>query len=108
MDLETLLSFEWGIMMPEFIILGVATVMTLLDLFMPKGQTRKILGWLGFAGILVAIMSLLGLLGHDVTSILYDTFRLDSFAKAFKLILLVGAAMVMLLAISYEPKEGLT
>lgn len=108
MDLETLLSFEWGIMMPEFIILGVATVMTLLDLFMPKGQNRKILGWIGFAGILAAIVSLIGLLGYDVTSILYDTFRLDSFAKAFKLILLVGAGLVMLLAISYEPKEGLT
>jgi NADH-quinone oxidoreductase subunit N len=108
MDLATLLSFEWGIMMPEFIILGVATVITLLDLFMPKGQNRKILGWIGFMGILAAIVSLSGLLGHDVTSILYDTFRLDSFAKAFKLILLVGAALVMLLAIGYEPKEGLT
>lgn len=108
MDLETLLSFEWGIMMPEFIILGVATVITLLDLFMPKGQNRKILGWIGFMGILAAIVSLSGLLDHDVASILYDTFRLDSFAKAFKLILLVGAALVMLLAISYEPKEGLT
>ena len=36
MDLETLLSFEWGIMMPEFIILGIATILTLCDLFMPK------------------------------------------------------------------------
>ncbi|MCQ6274632.1 NADH-quinone oxidoreductase subunit NuoN [Bacillus sp. V3B] len=108
MDLETLLSFEWGIMMPEFIILGVATVMTLLDLFMPKGLKRKILGWIGFAGILAAIVSLIGLLDYPVTTILFDTFRLDSFAKAFKLILLVGAALVMLLAISYEPKEGLT
>ena len=39
-------------------------------------------------GILLAIVSLLGLLDRDVTSILYDTFRLDAFAKAFKLILL--------------------
>lgn len=107
MDLETLLSFEWGVMMPEFIILGVATVLTLLDLFMPKGQNRKILGWIGFVGILAAIVSLLGLLDQGVTSILYDTFRLDSFAKAFKLLLLVGAGLVMLLAIGYEPKEGI-
>src|SRR3954452_384800 len=99
MDLATLLSFEWGIMMPEFIILGVATIITLLDLFMPKGQSRKILGWIGFVGILAAIVSLLGLLDQNVTTILYDTFRLDAFAKAFKLILLVGAGMVMLLGI---------
>ncbi|WP_338471022.1 NADH-quinone oxidoreductase subunit NuoN [Niallia sp. XMNu-256] len=108
MDLETLLSFEWGTMMPEFIILGVATVITLLDLFMPKKQSRKILGWIGFVGILAAIVSLLGLLDRDVTSILYDTFRLDAFAKAFKLLLLVGAGLVMLLAMGYEPKEGIS
>jgi len=108
MDLETLLTFEWGIMMPEFIILGIATLLTLLDLFMPKAKARKILGWIGLAGILVALVSLVGLLDHEVSSILYDTFRLDAFAKAFKLILLIGAAMVMLLAISYEPKEGMT
>ena len=50
MDLETLLSFEWGIMMPEFIILGIATILALCDLFMPKTLDRKILGWLGVHG----------------------------------------------------------
>lgn len=105
MDLDMLLSFEWRIMSPEFIILGLATLITLLDLFMPKKQDRKILGWISFVGILAAIVSLVGLLDNDVTSILYDTFRLDAFAKAFKLILLAGAAMVILLAISYEPKD---
>lgn len=106
MDLETLRSFEWSIMTPEFIILGVATILTLLDLFMPKSMDRKILGWIGFAGILAAIASLVGLLDHKTASILFDTFHLDSFAKAFKLLLLIGAAFVMLIAISYEPKDG--
>jgi NADH-quinone oxidoreductase subunit N len=108
MDLETLLSFEWGVMMPEFIILGIATILTLCDLFMPKNQDRKILGWIGFVGILAALVSLIGLLDHEVASILSDTFRLDAFAKAFKMILLVGGALVMLLAISYQPREGMT
>lgn len=105
MDLKEMLSFEWGVMMPEIIILGVAAVLVLMDLFMPKGQSRKVLGWIGFAGVIVAIISLVGLLDNDVTTILHETFRLDAFAKAFKLILLVGAAFVMLLAISYEPKD---
>jgi NADH-quinone oxidoreductase subunit N len=107
MDLETMLSFKWGIMMPEFIILGVATALSILDLFLPKTTNRKILGWFGFVGILGALASLFSILGHETTSILYDTFRLDSFGKAFKLLLLIGAAMVMLIALSYEPEEGM-
>lgn len=107
MDLETLLSFDWAAMTPEFIILGVVTIMSLLDLFMPKKVNRKVLGWLGFAGILAAIIALIGLLDEPLMAILEDTFRLDSFAKAFKLLMLVGSALVLLLAISYEPKDGL-
>nr|WP_309098295.1 NADH-quinone oxidoreductase subunit NuoN [Fredinandcohnia onubensis] len=107
MDTETLLSFDWGVMAPEFIILGVATLLSLLDLFMGKDKDRRPLGWIGIVGILVAIGFTVSLIGNDVTSILYDTFRLDSFAIAFKLILLVGTGLVLLLAMSYEPEEGM-
>ncbi|MDP4171756.1 MAG: NADH-quinone oxidoreductase subunit N, partial [Bacillota bacterium] len=107
MDLETLQSLHWGIMAPEFIILGVAALLSVLDLFMPNKMDRKIFGWISFAAILAAIASLAGMVDTPVASILDDTFRLDAFAKAFKFILLGGSALVMLLAISYEPKEGL-
>lgn len=107
MDLDTLLSFEWSIMTPEFIILIVATILSLSDLFLNKRVDRRIFGWISFAAILLAIVSLVQLIDHETTSILYDTFRLDSFGKAFKLLLLIGSAFVMLLAVSYEPKEGM-
>ncbi|MDQ0269241.1 NADH-quinone oxidoreductase subunit NuoN [Cytobacillus purgationiresistens] len=105
MDLETLLSYHWSIMTPEFIILGFATLLSLLDLFMPRKINRRILGWLALTGILAATISVFTLLGSAPESILYDTFRLDSFAIAFKLLLLIGAALVMMLAVSYEPRE---
>lgn len=94
-------------MTPEFIILGVAAVLTLLDLFMPKNQDRRILGWISILAILAAIVSLTGLLDRGVASILDDTFRLDAFAKAFKLLLLAGAGLVMFLAVSYKTKDGM-
>ncbi len=94
-------------MMPEFVILGVATLLTLLDLFMPKSSSRRPLAWVALVGILIAIVSLVGLFNSETTSILNDTYRLDSFAKAFKLIFLVGAAMVILLAESFQPAEGM-
>jgi len=107
MDLETLKSFNWSVMTPEFIILGVTALLTLLDLFLPKKQDRRILGWIGIVGIFAAIISVTSLLGTEATSILDDTFTLDAFGKSFKLILLAGAALVMFLAISYEAKDGL-
>ncbi|SFB04042.1 MULTISPECIES: NADH-quinone oxidoreductase subunit NuoN [unclassified Bacillus (in: firmicutes)] len=107
MDMDVLLSFEWGAMAPEFIILGVATILSLLDLFMPKSIDRKILGWIGVAGIAAAIVTLLGMVDEPVVSILADTFRLDAFGKAFKLLLLAGSALVLMLAISYKKKDGM-
>lgn len=107
MDFQTLQSFKWSVMAPEFIILGVAALLSIIDLFMPKKMDRKILGWIGIVGVFAALVSLAGLVDTGVTSILYDTFRLDSFAIAFKFLLLGGSALVLLLAISYSGKDGL-
>lgn len=107
MDLETLLAYNWGAMMPEFIILGIATFICLLDLFMPTKMSRRSLGWLAVLGVLLALLSLISLISLETTSILFDTFRLDLFAKAFKFILLVGTLLVLLMAVSYTPKEGM-
>ncbi|MGO4889171.1 NADH-quinone oxidoreductase subunit NuoN [Anaerobacillus sp. MEB173] len=105
MDLETLLSYPWGIMAPEFTILIVATLLSLIDLFMKNNQSRKILAWFGFAGIIVALIFLAGQIGEPVQMILHDTYRLDSFSIAFKFILLIGAALVMLMTISYGKND---
>jgi NADH-quinone oxidoreductase subunit N len=74
---------------------------------MPKKQDRRILGWISILAIFAAIVSLASMVDNGVTSILDDTFRLDSFAKAFKLIILCGSALVLFLAVSYKPKDGL-
>ncbi|MFE4239488.1 NADH-quinone oxidoreductase subunit NuoN [Peribacillus butanolivorans] len=107
MDWNTMLSYNWGAMMPEFIILGTAMILSILDLFWPKHFNRRKLAWLALTGIILAFLSLISLFSFETVSILSDTFRLDSFAKAFKLILLFGAGLVILLAESYEPQEGL-
>ncbi|WP_202079589.1 NADH-quinone oxidoreductase subunit NuoN [Caldalkalibacillus salinus] len=105
MDLETLLSYPWGIMMPEFIILGVATFLSLLDLFLKDKVDRKIIAWLGLAGIGVALLFVIKNINEPIQHILYETFRLDGFAIGFKLIFLVGAALVFLLSLDYIKKK---
>ncbi|KAA0548579.1 NADH-quinone oxidoreductase subunit NuoN [Bacillus sp. BGMRC 2118] len=107
MDLETMLSFNWGAMAPEFIILGVATLLSLLDLFVKQNVDRKQFAWLGLAGIIVALGFVFMQLDDPATQILENTYRLDSFSKIFKIVLLIGAGFVMLLAAGYEPKEKL-
>jgi NADH-quinone oxidoreductase subunit N len=107
MDLDTLLSIEWGAMAPEFIILGVATLLSLLDLFIKPSVDRRQFAWLGLAGIIVALGMLFTQLDEPAIQILENTYRLDSFSKMFKLLLLVGGGFVMLLAAGYKPKEDI-
>nr|WP_263324186.1 NADH-quinone oxidoreductase subunit NuoN [Neobacillus sp. Marseille-Q6967] len=107
MSLEELLSYKWSIMTPEFIIVGVTALLTIMDLFMPKKQDRRVLGWISILAVIAAMVSLTGFLGAPAESILEDTFRLDAFGKAFKFLLLAGAALVLFLAVSYEGKGGL-
>lgn len=107
MDLETLLSFKWGLMAPEFVILGTATLLSLIDLFMDNKKNRNILGWLGIAGIVIALVFLVGQIGKEPADILFGTYVFDPFAVVFKLIFLVGTAFVLLMGINYEPKDGL-
>jgi NADH-quinone oxidoreductase subunit N len=107
MDTQTLLSFEWGAMAPEFIILGVATLLSLLDLLLKPSIDRKQFAWLGLAGIIVALGMLFMQLGDPAVQILENTYRLDSFSKLFKILLLIGGAFVMLLAADYDPREKL-
>jgi NADH-quinone oxidoreductase subunit N len=104
MDLETLLSFSWGSMLPEFIILGTATLLSLIDLFMNPKASRKPLAWIGTLGIIAALAVLMTQLNDPVVSILNETYRLDSFAKAFKMILLVGSGLVLVLAVHHNDK----
>ena len=83
MDMETVMSMNWSLMIPEFLILGAALLISVMDLMMPKRFDRRVLGWFAFGSILIAIIVLIGLIPLEAGSILYDTFRLDSFAKAF-------------------------
>lgn len=105
MDLETLLSYPWSAMAPEFTILIVATLLSLLDLFMKKKTDRNILGWIAIGGVAVALIFLTRQIGGDVQTILFDTYRLDSFAISFKLILLVGTLFVLFIALDYGKSE---
>lgn len=99
MEINELLNYQWSSMMPEFTILLTAVALSLLDLFMPKNRDRAILIWFALAGIALAIVFLIFQLDDGVVTILNQTYRLDSFAKAFKLLMLIGTGLVLLLGV---------
>ncbi|MTH53997.1 NADH-quinone oxidoreductase subunit NuoN [Bacillus mangrovi] len=104
MDAETLLSYNWLLMTPEFIVLGGALLITVFDLFLPKKADKEWLGWLGLAAVLGAGAALAATAPAD-TGILGESFVLDPFAKMFKLLLLGSAAVVFLLAFQEKKNE---
>lgn len=96
-----LAQYDWSVMVPEFTILGVATLLSLLDLVMGRKSDRRILAWIGLIGIIVAGYFVVQNTGQNVVSILNDMYRLDGFANGFKLIFLSGVALVFLISINY-------
>ncbi|MYL34237.1 NADH-quinone oxidoreductase subunit NuoN [Pontibacillus yanchengensis] len=105
MDMETLLAYDWGIMAPEFTIIIVATLLSLMDLFLPNHFPRKWFSAFAAMAVLLAFVFTVGQLGQEANMILYDTYRLDLFATSFKLLLLIGAGLVLSLAASYQRKQ---
>ncbi|MGD9677934.1 MAG: NADH-quinone oxidoreductase subunit N [Vulcanibacillus sp.] len=101
-----LLELNWALLAPEFTIVIFATVITIVDLFMPNKTDRRILGWAGFVGIIIAIYFTLQQmnLGH-VEYLLNNSYRVDSFGSFFKLIFLVGAGIVFVLSINDMDKN---
>ncbi|MCF6093237.1 NADH-quinone oxidoreductase subunit NuoN [Microaerobacter geothermalis] len=99
------LDHPWGILAPEFAILGVATLIMIIDLFMSDEQDRSIFGWMGIAGILLSIYFVFQNVGEPVQQIMNDMIRLDAFANIFKLLFLTGTALVLLITINYVDKK---
>lgn len=101
------LDWPWGLMAPEFVILGVATLLSIIDLFLPKNNNRTILPYIGLIGIGFAIYFVIQNIGV-VDQIMNDMYRVDGFSNLFKLIILSGVALVFLISlqtISHDVKQ---
>nr|WP_242144824.1 MULTISPECIES: NADH-quinone oxidoreductase subunit NuoN [unclassified Bacillus cereus group] len=103
MDMEVLFQLPWHLMIPEFILLGGAILLSLLDLFFKVNQK-----YVSFGAVLTAGFSLFALImlyDEPAGTILEGSFVLDGFSKGFKTLLLVGAILVLCIAISDDKKE---
>lgn len=102
MDMQTLLGYHWSFMTPEFIIVIAAILLSILDLLVRNSFKRQYFAYAAFVATLISLVSLIMLYGKGTADIMGGTFVLDGFSKAFKTLLLAGAALVFLLAASDE------
>jgi len=105
MDGKTLLSYEWYAFTPEFLLIGGGVLLICLDLFMPKKLRRRTFGFISVGVVVFSIISLIYLLPKPAVTILFDTLYLDSLAKTFKMILLLGGLLLLFLAITNKEEE---
>jgi NADH-quinone oxidoreductase subunit N len=107
MDANNIFSYDWSYLLPEFVILGFATALSLLDLAFGKRAGRAILGWIALIGVVLAgvlVVHNMNVLNQPV-SYMEDMIRVDDFGNAFKLLFLAGVAFALLISLSYL-KQG--
>ena len=88
------MQIEWINIMPELIILGVAIIVLLGELYLSV-NARRVLGVVSLAGILAALASLTSLYGVEATEFM-GMFSIDLTATVLKGILLATTALVVL------------
>ncbi|WP_369903421.1 NADH-quinone oxidoreductase subunit NuoN [Bacillus manliponensis] len=98
--MDMLLRLPWHLMTPEFILLGGAILLSLLDLFAKPGIDRRHLVYGAIVTVMLAFVSLIFLYDNPAGEILDGSFVLDGFSKGFKTLLLLGGLLVLCMAIS--------
>ncbi|HDX9577464.1 TPA: NADH-quinone oxidoreductase subunit NuoN [Bacillus pseudomycoides] len=105
MDMKTLLVLSWHLMTPEFILLGGAILLSLLDLFAKQTFQRRNLSYGAIGTVILALVALVTLYGAPAGAILDGSFLLDGYSKAFKTLLLLGGILVLFIAMSDDAKQ---
>ncbi|MDF2536363.1 MAG: NADH:ubiquinone oxidoreductase subunit [Bacillales bacterium] len=102
MNFQELTSYNWAAMLPEIFIIVTIIFLMLSDLLIEKQKIRNKFGYVAIIGVLLSSISLVVLLPKESTSILNNSFYLDGISKSFKLILLFGSLLSVLLGIEFK------
>jgi NADH-quinone oxidoreductase subunit N len=91
--------------MPEAVILSVAILVLLIDLFIKKEQ-KGILGWFSLIGVVGAAIATYRLMGTQ-GAFFAGTFTLDPFSTFFKFVFYLACGLGILLSINYLKVEDI-
>ncbi len=102
---------------PELTLVIAAVILSLLDLLMPKRINRNIIGWLTIGSLMISaafVVWFMTKLNSDdpdfamlPVSLLNASYRLDDFANLFKLVFLLGTALIIFMSMGSVKKEDI-
>ncbi len=101
MNLTADIAIAW----PELFVAVAAMVLLMYGVFQGNQSARQV-SWLGVAVLLVAALLVLAGPGERVVGF-NDLFVVDQFANFAKILLLLGAALTLILAMPFNMREGI-
>jgi len=92
---------------PEFLIIGVALAILVIDLFTDR-KYKAVLGWIGLAGVICSAVLTVQLMQEGAHGAFFgNTFLLDPFANYFKLVFYVSCGLGILVSLKYLEIEDI-
>ncbi|MCO5216158.1 MAG: NADH-quinone oxidoreductase subunit N [Thermomicrobiales bacterium] len=91
---------DWGMVLPQLIVLVAAIVVSLLDAFLPKERHFTVITGVTLAGFGAAIVAQLSQRGETGTTF-HGLFQLDGLTVFLNLVILVAAVLTVLISASY-------
>ncbi len=89
----------WAIT-PELVLVALGVVLLAVDLMTEPGQ-KRVVGWIGVAGLVVALIPSADLLFGAPRFAFSETYAIDPFAAFFKVIVITSGALVLLAAMEF-------
>jgi len=96
-------ALHLDVALPEIILVGGSMVLLMLGVATRRERGELIL-WLAI--IILALAGIFVASGEGTTSLFHDSFVVDPFARALKLLTLAGAAVALLMSIDYWRVAG--
>lgn len=93
---------NYTLMSPELLLCAAALVILVLDFAMTKGSRR----WIGYLSFITVVATLIEVVGRgaEPDTAFFGLYLQDGIAMAFKVILGITAALVLLMSIAYSEK----
>lgn len=96
----TLENPDWGMVLPQLIVLILAVLVSLLDAFLPKERHFTVITGVTLVGFGLALVALLRQAG-ETGSTFHGQFRLDGLTVFMNMVILIAAILTVMIAASY-------